>query len=53
MYIYIDLGQPKSGACIFFFLHISSTKLKPLLWIKCVVILMDFHLQLLHGYVED
>ena len=37
----------------FFFPHISSTKLKPLLWIKCMVILMDFHSQLLCVCVED
>ena len=36
----------------FFFPHVSSTKLKPLLWIKCVVILMDFHSQLLRVRVE-
>ena len=40
----------------FFFPHfffVSSTKLKPLLWIKCVIILMYFHLQLLRVRVED
>ena len=49
---YIDLGEPKSGTR-FFFPHVSSTKLKPLLWIKCVVILMDFHSRLLRVRVED
>ena len=51
--IYIDLGKPKSEARIFFFPHVSSTKLKPLLWIKCVVILMDIHSQLLRVRLED
>ena len=51
--LYIDLGKPKSRACIFYFLHVSSTKPKPLLWIKCMVILVDFHSQLLRVCVED